>query len=43
MVGTGSIELVGSGGTFHRVDYIEKPLLVRKTIVSEINKSPNRE
>ena len=43
MVGTGSIELVGSGGTLHRVDYIEKPLLVRKTIVSEINKSPNRE
>lgn len=43
MVGTGSIELVGSGGTFHRVDYIEKSLLVRKTIVSEINKSPNRE
>lgn len=43
MVGTGSIELVGSGGTFHRVDYIEKPLIVRKTIVSEINKSPNKE
>lgn len=41
MVGTGSIELVGSGGTFHRVDYIEKPLIVRKTIVSAINKNPN--
>ena len=38
MVGTGSIELVGSGGTFHRVDYIEKPLKVRKIIVSTINK-----
>lgn len=35
---TGCIELVGSGGTSHRVDYIEHPLLVRKTIVSTINK-----
>lgn len=43
MVGTGSIELVGSGGTFHRVDYIEKPLIVRKTIVSTINKNPNKD
>lgn len=43
MVGTGSIELVGSGGTFHRVDYIEKPLMVRKTIVSTINKNPDKE
>lgn len=43
IVGTGSIELVGSGGTFHRVDYIEKPLMVRKTIVSTINKNPNKD
>ena len=43
MVGTGSIELVGSGGTFHRVEYIEKPLMVRKTIVSTINKNPNKD
>ncbi len=43
IVGTGSIELVGSGGTFHRVDYIEKPLIVRKTIVSTINKNPDKE
>ena len=43
MVGTGSIELVGSGGTFHCVDYIEKPLIVRKTIVSTINKNPNKD
>ena len=39
ILGTGSIELVGSGGTFHRVNYIERPLLVRKTIVSAINKN----
>lgn len=34
---TGSIELVGSGGTSHRVDCIQKPMLVRKTIVGAIN------
>ena len=43
IVGTGSIELVGSGGTFHRVDFIERPLKVRKTIVGAINKCPNHE
>ena len=37
ILGTGSVELVGSGGTFHRVHYIKKPQLVRKTIVSAIN------
>jgi uncharacterized membrane protein YdbT with pleckstrin-like domain len=37
ILGTGSVELVGSGGTFHRVHYIKKPQLVRKTIVSTIN------
>lgn len=42
LLGTGSIELVGSGGTFHRVNYIEKPLLVRKVIVNAINKNPNK-
>lgn len=39
ILGTGSIELVGSGGTFHRVNYVEKPLTVRKMIVGEINKN----
>lgn len=39
LVGTGSIELVGSGGTSHRVNFIEKPLMVRKTIVSAINRT----
>ncbi len=38
VLGTGSVELVGNGGTSHRVDYIENPLLVRKTIVGAINK-----
>lgn len=31
---TGSIELVGSGGTNHRVDYIKEPFDVRKTITT---------
>ena len=43
IIGTGSIELVGSGGTSHTVNYIEKPLIVRRTIVSAINKNQNRE
>lgn len=33
---TGSIELVESGGTFHWVNYVEKPLTVRKMIVGAI-------
>lgn len=37
LLGTGSIELIGSGGTFHRVNYIEKPMAVRKVIVGAIN------
>lgn len=43
ILGTGSVELVGSGGTFHRVNYIEKPLTVRKMIVGAINKSQKTE
>ena len=31
---TGSIELVGSGGTNHRVDYVKEPFDVRKTITT---------
>lgn len=34
---TGCIELVGSGGTPHRVHAIEKPMQVRKTILTTIN------
>ena len=36
---TGSIELVDCGGTFHRVEYIENPLTVRKVTESVINKN----
>ena len=43
IIGIGSIELVGSGGTSHTVNYIEKPLIVRGTIVSAINKIQNKE
>lgn len=43
IIGTGCLELVGSGGTSHTVNYIEKPLIVRRTIVSTINKNQNRE
>ena len=41
MIGTGSIEFVGSGGTCHRVIDIEQPQLVRKTVVKAINKKEN--
>lgn len=43
ILGTGSLELVGSGGTFHRVNYLKKPLFVRKTIVGAINKNGKRD
>lgn len=43
ILGTGSIELVGSGGTFHRINYVEKPRTVRKMIVGSINKNQNKE
>lgn len=39
ILGTGSIELVGSSGTFHQVNYVEKQLMVRKKIVGAINKN----
>lgn len=37
MIGTGSIELVGSGGTSHRVDYVQQPYVVRNYIATFIN------
>ena len=40
MIGTGCVELVGSGGTSHQVHCIEHPMQVRKMILSAINKSP---
>ncbi len=43
IIGTGCIELVGSGGTSHRVHCIEQPMKIRKTIVSAINHPDNKE
>ena len=37
LVNTGSIELVGSGGTSHRVDFIQQPMKVRKILNASIN------
>lgn len=37
LVNTGSIELVGSGGTNHRVDFIQHPMKVRKILNASIN------
>ncbi len=36
ILGTGSIELVGSGGTAHRLDYIANPMEVKKAIARAI-------
>lgn len=43
ILGTGCIELVGSGGTSHRVHSVEHPMEVRKTIVSIINRSERQD
>ena len=40
IIGTGCVELVGSGGTSHQVHCIEQPMQVRKTIVASIKKKP---
>lgn len=37
IIGTGCVELVGSGGTSHQVHCIEHPMTVRKMVVSAIN------
>jgi uncharacterized membrane protein YdbT with pleckstrin-like domain len=39
MVGTGCVELVGSGGTSHQVHCIEHPMQVRKMVLSAISAS----
>lgn len=36
ILGTGSVEMVGSGGTSHRAQCIEQPMEVRKIIVASI-------
>ncbi len=42
IIGTGGIELVGSGGTYHLIEHIDKPMEVRRAIVSAINKTGAR-
>jgi len=37
IIGTGCVELVGSGGTSHQVHRIEHPMTVRKMILGAIN------
>ncbi|MCD7720667.1 MAG: PH domain-containing protein [Prevotellaceae bacterium] len=43
IIGTGCIELVGSGGTSHSIHCIESPMEVRQAIVAAINKTGNKE
>ena len=40
IIGTGCVEMVGSGGTSHQVHCIENPMKVRKTIVASIKNKP---
>ena len=40
IIGTGCVEMVGSGGTSHQVHCIEQPMKVRKVIVASIKRSP---
>ena len=40
ILGTGCVELVGSGGTSHQVHCIEQPMKVRKVIVASIKNKP---
>lgn len=43
MLGTGCVEMVGSGGTSHQVHCIEEPMKVRKIICASIKKpQPNQ-
>ncbi len=39
MLGTGSIELVGSGGTNHKVEYVQQPYKVRNLIATYMKKN----
>ena len=38
IIGTGCLELVGSGGTTHQIHSIERPMEVRKVLLSAIKK-----
>ncbi|MBQ7462341.1 MAG: PH domain-containing protein [Bacteroidaceae bacterium] len=39
-IGTGCVEMVGSGGTSHQVHCIEHPMTVRKVVVASIKNKP---
>lgn len=41
ILGTGCVEMVGSGGTSHQVHCIERPMKVRKIICASIKKTPS--
>ena len=41
-IGTGCVEMVGSGGTSHQVHCIEHPMTVRKIICAAIKKTPQQ-
>ena len=43
IIGTGCVEMVGSGGTSHQVHCIEHPMKVRKMIVASIKNRPQNE
>jgi uncharacterized membrane protein YdbT with pleckstrin-like domain len=38
ILGTGSIELVGSGGTTHRVDFVQNPHQVRNYVATQMKR-----
>ena len=40
IIGTGCVEMVGSGGTSHQVHCIEQPMKVRKIICASIKEKP---
>ena len=42
-LGTGCVEMVGSGGTSHQVHCIEHPMEVRKVVCATINKKPQQD
>jgi uncharacterized membrane protein YdbT with pleckstrin-like domain len=40
IIGTGCVEMIGSGGTAHQVHCIEEPMMVRKAISASIKAKP---
>ena len=41
-MGTGSIELVGSGGTNHKIDFVQRPFEVRNLIATYMKEDNKR-